>query len=93
MEAVTRRTCPVIQTLNRCGCCDRDTLCRRGCGDRAAIMLTMITTCRLNDVDPKAWLADVLDVLARIADLPTSRLHERLPWEWKLLRQAGNSDD
>ena len=47
--------------------------------DRAAIMLTMITTCRLNDVDPKAWLADVL---ARIADLPTSRLHELLPWEW-----------
>ncbi|MBJ7408344.1 MAG: IS66 family transposase [Bradyrhizobium sp.] len=53
--------------------------------DRAAIMLTMITTCRLNDVDPKAWLADVL---ARIADLPASRLHELLPWEWKLLRQA-----
>ncbi|MBR0995657.1 IS66 family transposase [Bradyrhizobium japonicum] len=53
--------------------------------DRAAIMLTMITTCRLNDVDPKAWLADVL---ARIADLPTSRLRELLPWEWKLLRQA-----
>ncbi|UWU83055.1 IS66 family transposase [Bradyrhizobium yuanmingense] len=58
--------------------------------DRAAIMLTMITTCRLNDVDPKAWLADVL---ARVADLPTSRLHELLPWEWKLLRQAGNSGD
>ena len=34
--------------------------------DRAAVMLTMITTCRLNDVDPKAWLADVL---ARVADL------------------------
>jgi transposase len=58
--------------------------------DRAAIMLTMITTCRLNDVDPKAWLADIL---ARIADHPASRLHELLPWEWKLLRQAGNSDD
>ncbi|MGY4177830.1 transposase [Bradyrhizobium sp. USDA 4518] len=53
--------------------------------NRAAIMLTMITTCRLNDVDPKAWLADVL---TRIADLPTSRLHELLPWEWKLVRQA-----
>jgi hypothetical protein len=52
--------------------------------DRAAIMLTMITTCRLNDVDPKAWLADVP---ARIADLSASRLHELLPWEWKLLRQ------
>nr|WP_083843207.1 IS66 family insertion sequence element accessory protein TnpB [Bradyrhizobium sp. WSM471] len=58
--------------------------------DRAAIMLTMITTCRLNDVDPRAWLADVL---ARIADLPASRLHELLPWEWKLLHQAGKSDD
>ncbi|RXH10795.1 IS66 family transposase, partial [Bradyrhizobium guangzhouense] len=58
--------------------------------DRATIMLTMITTCRLNDIDPKAWLADVL---ARIADLPTSRLHELLPWEWKLLHQAGKSAD
>nr|WP_242218776.1 IS66 family transposase [Shinella zoogloeoides] len=53
--------------------------------DRAAVMLTLITTARLNDVDPKAWLADVL---ARIADLPASRLHELLPWEWKHLRQA-----
>lgn len=44
--------------------------------ERAPIMLTMITTCRLNDVDPKAWLSDVL---ARIADLPASRLHELLP--------------
>ena len=58
--------------------------------DRAAIMLTMITTCRLNDVDPKAWLADIL---ARIADLPASRLHELLPWEWKLLRQADKPAD
>jgi transposase len=58
--------------------------------DRAAIMLTMITTCRLNDVDPKAWLADAL---ARIADLPASRLHELLPWEWKLLRQADKPAD
>jgi transposase len=48
-------------------------------------MLTLITTCRLNDVDPKAWLADVL---ARIADLPVVRLHELLPWEWKRLRPA-----
>lgn len=53
--------------------------------DRAAIMLTLIMTARLNDVDPKAWLADIL---ARIADLPVSRLPELLPWEWKRLRQA-----
>ncbi|QYA13657.1 IS66 family transposase [Rhizobium sp. AB2/73] len=48
--------------------------------DRAAVMLTAITTCRLNDVDPKAWLANIL---ARIADHPVTRLHELLPWEWK----------
>jgi transposase len=34
---------------------------------------------QLNDVDPRAWLADVL---ARIADHPASRLHELLPWNW-----------
>jgi transposase len=58
--------------------------------DRCAVMLTMITTCRLNDVDPKAWLADVL---ARIADLPASRLHELLPWEWKRLRETEKPAD
>jgi hypothetical protein len=51
-------------------------------------MLTMITTCRLNEVDPKAWLAEVL---ARIADLPASRLHELLPWS--SLRQPAATGD
>lgn len=50
-------------------------------------MLTLIMTARLNDVDPKAWLADIL---ARIADLPVSHLHKLLPWEWKNLRQIDN---
>lgn len=54
-------------------------------GERAAMMYSLIHTCRLNDVDPLAWLTDVL---ARIADLPQSRLHELLPWNWKALRQA-----
>jgi transposase len=34
----------------------------------------------MNDIDPQAWLADVL---ARIADHPASRLDELLPWVWK----------
>lgn len=51
--------------------------------DRAAIMLTFIMTCRLNDVDPKAWLADVL---ARLPGHPNKRLHELLPWQWKKMR-------
>jgi hypothetical protein len=48
-------------------------------GLRAAIMYTLIGTARLNDIDPQAWLADVL---ARIADQPITRLHELLPWRW-----------
>jgi transposase len=52
--------------------------------DRAAAMTTLIMTAKLNDIDPLAWLADVL---ARIADLPQSRLPELLPWEWKTSRQ------
>ena len=47
--------------------------------DRCAFMLTLINTAKLNDIDPQAWLADVL---ARIADLPSSRLSELLPWNW-----------
>jgi transposase len=47
--------------------------------DRAAAMATLIMTAKLNDVDPQAWLADVL---ARIADIPQSRLPELLPWHW-----------
>jgi transposase len=49
-------------------------------GDRAAVLYTLIQTARLNDVDPQAWLADVL---ARIADHPASRIDELLPWHWQ----------
>ena len=49
-------------------------------GERAAAMYTLIATAKLNDINPQAWLADVL---RRIADQPTSRLHELLPWQWK----------
>ena len=48
--------------------------------DRCAFMLTLIATAKLNDIDPQAWLADVL---ARIADMPQTHLGELLPWNWK----------
>jgi transposase len=48
-------------------------------GERAAAMYSLIATAKLNGIDPRAWLADVL---ARIADHPASRLHELLPWNW-----------
>ncbi|WP_438270392.1 IS66 family transposase [Rhizobium mongolense] len=47
--------------------------------DRAAFMATMIMTAKLNDIDPQAWLADVL---SHIADMPVTRLEELLPWNW-----------
>ena len=48
-------------------------------GERAAAMYSLIVTAKLNDVDPQAWLADVL---ARIAAHPASRLDDLLPWNW-----------
>jgi transposase len=48
-------------------------------GERAAAIYTLIGTAKLNDVDPQAWLADVLE---RIAQHPIRRLHELLPWHW-----------
>jgi transposase len=48
-------------------------------GQRAAAMYTLIATAKLNNVDPQAWLADVL---RRIADHPARRLNELLPWNW-----------
>jgi hypothetical protein len=36
--------------------------------DGAAVMPTLIMTAKLNDIDPQAWLADVLA--------------ELLPWNW-----------
>ena len=48
-------------------------------GQRAAVMYTLIGTAKLNGIDPQAWLADVI---ARISDMPVSRLPELLPWNW-----------
>lgn len=53
-------------------------------GERAAAIYSLIVTAKLNGVDPRAWLADVL---RRIADHPASRLNELLPWTWQSLNQ------
>ena len=42
-------------------------------------MYSLIVTAKMNDIDPQAWLADVL---ARIAEHPVQRLDELLPWNW-----------
>ena len=52
-------------------------------GRRAAALYTLIETAKLNGVDPRAWLADVL---RRLPDHPAKRLHDLLPWNWTLGR-------
>ena len=54
-------------------------------GDRAAFMYSLIVTAKMNDLDPQAWLADVL---TRLPDMPLSRLPELLPWNWKVQHMA-----
>jgi transposase len=49
-------------------------------GQRAATIYSLIATAKMNDVDPQAWLADVL---ARIAEHPAHRIDELLPWNWQ----------
>lgn len=52
-------------------------------GERAAVMYSLIVTAKMNDIDPQAWLADVL---ARIADHPARELDELMPWNWTPLK-------
>lgn len=54
-------------------------------GERAAFMYTLIVSCKMNDIDPQAWLADVL---AHMPDSTVSRLPELLPWNWKAKQEA-----
>jgi transposase len=48
--------------------------------ERAAVMNTLIHTAKLNEVDPQAWIADIL---RRIADTPQTQLADLLPGNWR----------
>jgi hypothetical protein len=54
-------------------------------GQRAAAMYSLMVTARLNAIDPRTWLADIL---RRIGDHPASRLDELLPWNWQTISAA-----
>jgi hypothetical protein len=41
---------------------------------------SLIETCKLNDVEPQAYIADVLDKLVNL--WPASRIDELMPWAW-----------
>jgi len=50
-------------------------------GDRAAASYTLVQTAKLNDVNPEAYLRDIL---AKIADShPINKIDSLLPWQAK----------
>jgi transposase len=62
-------------------------------GRAAATIYSLVETCKQNDVDPLAYLADVL---ARIPTHPNKQIHELLPYHWKppqLLRETKDQDE
>ena len=58
-------------------------------GRHWAMVSSLIQTAKLNDVDPFAYLKDVLETL--VNDFPQSRLDELLPWAWKENHQPRNT--
>jgi hypothetical protein len=51
-------------------------------GARWATLCSLIETCKMNDVEPYAYLRDVLQ--RTVDGHPVNRLDELLPWNWKL---------
>ena len=49
-------------------------------GERAAVLFTLIQSCKLNGVNPETYLADLI---GRIGEHPAKRLDDLLPWNWK----------
>ena len=50
-------------------------------GERAAVIYTLIESAKLNGLDPEAYLAEVLDRMAKGHSI--NRLDELLPWNWR----------
>ena len=71
--------------------CSRQAVCGsdRG-GHRAAAMYSLVVTAKMNDIDPQAWLADIL---ARLPSHPAHRIDELLPWNWKASLVRGANHD
>jgi transposase len=55
-------------------------------GERAAVLYTVLETAKLNGLSPEAYLADIIDRMAK--GHPINRLSELLPWNWKLKETA-----
>lgn len=59
-------------------------------GERAAAILSLVETVRMNGLDPEAYLCDVL---TRIADQWINRINELLSWHWNQNAQYSPTAD
>lgn len=55
---------------------------------RAAVIYSLLATCKKNNVEPSAWLTDVL---TKIQDQPINKIDELLPETWKQQSPAKNN--
>lgn len=56
-------------------------------GEHLAMLLSLVATCRMHEVDPERWLADVLIGVTT----PGLTVEDLLPWNWKVGRGVGCS--
>jgi transposase len=54
-------------------------------GERWAILASLINTCKLHEIDPETYLADVLERIVS-GRTKVNALRELLPWSWKAAR-------
>ena len=52
-----------------------------GGGHRWAVIPSLVETCKLNAVEPFAYLRDVMERM--VNGYPAARLGDLLPWNWK----------
>ena len=57
--------------------------------ERAAVIYSLLGTCKLHGVNPQEWLTDVLN---RIPAHPAKHVAELLPHRWKAAQQAAASE-
>ncbi len=56
-------------------------------GETWATLASLINTAKLHEIDPQAYLTDVLERIVS-GSTKVNRLRELLPWEWKAARKA-----
>jgi transposase len=57
-------------------------------GQRAAVLYSLMETAKLNDLDPAFYLRTVL---ARICEIPITRIGDLLPWNLAPTLQSNSS--